>query len=168
MSDGIGFPQLNVSSYPSQVFWLGVAFVVLYVLMSRLALPRVGDVLEKRRAQKAGNLEKAGEMSEEAEKIKAAYEKTLSEAQQVAHDAMVVAERNIAEKLSETQARFAENSRKRLVAVEQNIAKAKADAKQSLADISAEIAADMASKIADVQVNKADARKIVTVVTEKG
>jgi len=168
MSDNIGFPQLDASSYPSQLFWLGVSFVALYLLMSKLALPRVTEVLEMRHARKAGNLEKAGEMSGEAEKIKAAYEKSLALAQKTAAEAMTVAEKDISEKISEAQARFADGSRKRLVAAEQNIAKAKAEALHSLADISAEIASDMVQKIADIQVNKADAKKAVLSVMQEG
>lgn len=163
-----GFPQLNTASYPSQLFWLGVAFAVLYILMSRLALPRVAEVLEARRARKDGNLEEASRMNGEADTIKTAYEKSLAKAQKSAADAMTSAGQAISEKTSEAQARFAAESRKRLLTAEQTIAKAKTDALHSLADISAEIAADMAHKIADIQVNKADAKKAVLSVMEKG
>lgn len=168
MSDNIGFPQLNPASYPSQLFWLFVAFVVLYVLMSKLALPRVSAVLEARQGRKTGNLDKAGQMNEEAEKIKAAYEKSLAQAQQSAAEALSSAEKDISEKMAGAQSRFAENARKRLVTAEQNIAKAKTEALHSLMDISAEIAADMVQKIADVQVSKADAKQAVIAVSQKG
>jgi F-type H+-transporting ATPase subunit b len=166
--DGSGFPQLNVSSYPSQLFWLGVAFVLLYALMSRIALPRVTAVLDRRRSQKDGDLTKAGQLNDEAEKIKTAYEKLLAKAQKTAAEAMTAAERAISGKISEAQSRFADNSRKRLAAAEQNIAKAKADALHSLIDISAEVAADMVQKIADIQVNKTDATKAIMSVMQKG
>jgi len=167
MSD-IGFPQLNPSSYPSQLFWLAVAFALLYVLMSRLALPRVTEVLEMRRAKKSGDLAKAGQLNEEADKIKTAYEKSLAKAQKAAAETLAAAEKVISEKLSETQSRFADNSRKRLAAAEQNIAKAKVEALHSLTDISAEIAADMVQKITDIQVNNAEAREAVMSVIRKG
>jgi F-type H+-transporting ATPase subunit b len=164
----IGFPQLNVATYPSQIFWLAVAFVLLYTLMSKVALPRVTDVLERRRTQRAGNLDKAAALNDEAEKVRAVYEKSLAEAQQKAADTMNTAHQEITEKVSAEQSRFAENARKRMLAAEQNIVKAKADALASLADIAADIAADMAQKIADVQVNKADAKKAVQSVMQKG
>jgi F-type H+-transporting ATPase subunit b len=164
--DGIGFPQLNAASYPSQLFWLGVAFVLLYALMSKLALPRVGAVLDIRRAQKDGNLTKAGQMNDEAEKIKTAYEKSLAKAQKSAAEALAAAERSISDKTSEAQSRFAENSRKRLVAAEQNIARAKTEALHSLIDISADVATDMVRKVANVEISKADAKKAVTSAME--
>jgi F-type H+-transporting ATPase subunit b len=165
--DDIGFPQLNASSYPSQVFWLGVAFVLLYTLMSKIALPRVTEVLELRRLRKTGDLSRAGQLNEEAETIRAAYEKSLALAQKSASEVMTAAEKAISAKASETQSRFADNSRKRLVAAEQNIAKAKLEALHSLTDISAEIAADMVQKITDIQVSKADAKKAVMSVMQK-
>lgn len=165
---GGGLPQMDVSTYPSQLFWLFVSFTALYLLMSKLALPRVTSVLEMRQAQKNGNLEKAGDLNEEAKKVKAAYEKSLAQAQATAAAAVAAAERTVGDKISEEQSRFADSSRKRLSAAEQTINKAKAEALQSLADVAAEIAADMTGKIADVQVNKADAKKAVLSVMQKG
>jgi len=165
---GGGLPQMDVSTYPSQLFWLFLSFTVLYALMSKIALPRVTDVLEMRESQKNSNLEKAGDLNEEAKKVKAAYEKSLGQAQATAAAAIATAERTIGDKISEEQSRFAESSRKRLSAAEQSINKAKAEALQSLADVAAEIAADMAGKVADVQVNKADAKKAVLSVMQKG
>lgn len=167
MSEG-GFPQLDVSSYPSQVFWLAVCFVILYVLMSRLALPRITDVLDRRGALRDTNLEQAGAWNEEAEKTRDAFEKSLAKAQRQAATTLSTAERDISAKTAHDQSAFSENSRKRLVAAEQTIAKAKADALASLSDIAADIAVDMVQKIADVQVNKADAKKAVQTATQKG
>ena len=42
-------PQLDLSTFPSQLFWLAVVFIVLYVLMARLGLPKIGTVLAERR-----------------------------------------------------------------------------------------------------------------------
>ena len=132
--DDIGFPQLNPASYPSQIFWLGVAFVLMYGLMSKVALPRVTDVLERRRRQKGGDLESAAQASEEAEKIKTAYEKSLAKAQQDAAAVLASSHQSMNEKISAEQSRFAENSRKRLLTTEQNILKAKTDALHSLVE----------------------------------
>lgn len=167
MSD-VGFPQLDPSSYPSQLFWLAVTFVVMYVLLSKLALPRVAKVLEVRQSQKDGDLTKAGQLSEEAEKIKVTYEKSLAEARQVAANTLASSRRTIGEKITKEESRFAENSHRRLVAAEQNIARVKAEALISILDISAEVAAAMAHKIADIRFSDADARKAVASIMKKG
>jgi F-type H+-transporting ATPase subunit b len=157
--EDVGFPQLKqADTYPSQVFWLAVSFVVLYVLMSTLALPRVASVIETRRKNREDNLKEAESLNAEAEKIRKAFESSLAKAQGAAQDVMRSTEQGIADRIAEENARFAEAARKRLVSAEQNIAQAKQDAMTSLADISAEIAAEMSGKIAGVQVSKADAK----------
>lgn len=167
MSEG-GFPQLDASSYPSQIFWLAVSFVVLYGLMSKLALPRVSDALDRRRSLKEGNLTQAADWNDEAERMKTAFERSLVRAQQTAAASLAGAERDISAKAADEQSAFADNARKRLVAAEQNIAKAKTDALQSLSDIAADIAAEMVGKIAGVEVSKADAKKAVQSAMQKG
>lgn len=166
-AENVGFPQLNAKSYPSQLFWLFVTFTLLYVLMSKMALPRVGSVLEQRREQREGNLSRAEQLQEEASKAKTAYEAALAKAQESAQEALSAAENAISEKLAAENAKFAEQARKRIAAAEQNIAKAKADAMGSLADISADISVEIASKVAAVQVTKSDAKKVVTDLMKK-
>lgn len=166
--EGIGFPQLNAATYPSQLFWLAVAFVILYTLMSKIALPMVGRVLEARSAQKDGNLSDAASMSKEAEGIRTAYERALAKAQRDASEAMAAAEKAVGDKVAAAQSHFAENSRNRLAAAEKNIAQAKAEALRSLTDISAEVAAGMVQKIAGITVDKAAAKTAVEAAMKEG
>lgn len=164
----IGFPQLKPDSYASQVFWLVISFAVLYVMMSKIALPRITEVIDMRNTQKNGNLSRAEQLQEEAAKVRSAYEGSLAKAQETAHGAMTETEENVAEKIAAENAKFSDHARKRIVTAEQNIAKAKSDALSSLADISAEIAADIVHKITDVQIAKADAKKAVLAEMQKG
>lgn len=165
--ENVGFPQLNAKTYPSQLFWLFVSFALMYVLMSKLALPRVGEVLDARASHKEGDLKRAAQLQEEATKVKAAYEAAIAKAQAEAQEAQSAAELEISEKIAAENAKFTEAARKRVAAAEQNIARAKDDAVASLADISAEVAAEMVNKIAGVQINKAEAKKAVTAVMQK-
>ena len=165
--ENVGFPQLNAKTYPSQVLWLFVSFAILYALMSKLALPRVGEVLDTRRAHKENDLNRAGQLQEEATKVKAAYEAAIAKAQAEAQDAQHAAEQEISEKIAAENAKFGEAARKRVATAEQNIARAKDEALASLADISADVAADMVNKVAGVQVGKAEAKKAVTTVMQQ-
>jgi F-type H+-transporting ATPase subunit b len=45
---GAGMPQLDFSTFPNQIFWLVVTLVVIYLILSRVALPRIGAVLAER------------------------------------------------------------------------------------------------------------------------
>jgi F-type H+-transporting ATPase subunit b len=166
--ENVGFPQLNPKSYASQLFWLLVSFVVLYTLMSKIALPRVTEVLDMRQTQKNGNLDRAAHLQEEAAKVTATYETILATAHDTARKQMTGAEQAAADKINADSAKFAEAARQRIAAVEASIGKAKAEALTSLADISAEVAADMVHKVADIQVNKADAKQAVLAEMKKG
>jgi len=78
-------PQLDFSSYPPQLIWLAIVFFALYMVLSRLALPSIGGVLEQRRDRIAADLDEAVRLKEESEKALAAYEAALAEAKAKAH-----------------------------------------------------------------------------------
>jgi len=164
---GPGFPQLDASTYPSQVFWLIVSFALLYVLMSKVALPGVSSVLEKRRAARQDDLDRASDLSAEASRIQHGYEYALSRAQETARETLAAAAQETSERLAAESARFAEEARKRVAAAEQSIASAKVEAQRSLADIAADIAADMTSAVAGVKAGKAEAQKAVGAVMKE-
>jgi len=78
-------PQLDVASYLPQLVWLAISFAVLYLLMAKLALPRIGDVLADRSRRRQDNLARAEELQAEAEAAAAAYENVLGESRSAAH-----------------------------------------------------------------------------------
>ncbi|MDP2205669.1 MAG: hypothetical protein Q8K65_05125 [Alphaproteobacteria bacterium] len=163
-----GLPQLDPSSYPSQIFWLLVSFVVLYTLMSRVALPRVTEVLDMRQTQRDNNLNRAEHLQEDAAKIRQTLDAAMAAAQAEAQATVSAREQENAKKTAAENARFLEHARNRIASAEQNIAKAKEEALQSLSDISAEVAADIVQKISGTAANKNDAKKIVVKLMQEG
>ena len=77
---GRGFPPFEKQTFPSQLFWFALIFIVLYLLMSRIALPRIGSILEDRRKQVEGDLAEAQRLKEASDAAIAAHEKALAEA----------------------------------------------------------------------------------------
>src|SRR6185437_17126527 len=73
-------PQLDVATFPTQLIWLAISFIVLYLVMQAVGLPRLGDVIAARRARIDGDLEKAAQLKNETETVITAYEKALAEA----------------------------------------------------------------------------------------
>ena len=75
-----GMPQLNFDWFPNQIFWLVVTLLVVYFVMSRIALPRIATVLSERHGAIQSDLDKAEEMKAAALDAEAAYNKALVEA----------------------------------------------------------------------------------------
>lgn len=75
-----GLPQLDFNTFPSQIFWLVVCLVVLYFLMTKIALPRIATVLEERADAIADDLDRAEELKQMAVQAEAAYEAALQAA----------------------------------------------------------------------------------------
>src|SRR5665647_1199749 len=74
------FPPFQSQTYASQLVWLVIAFVLLYVLMSKWALPRVGSILESRQKRIDGDIAEAGALKAQSDEAVAAYEKALADA----------------------------------------------------------------------------------------
>jgi len=74
------FPPFQTETFASQLFWLAVTFVALYLLMARVALPRIGGILEQRRNRIAGDLADAEKLKGQSEAAMAAYQKALADA----------------------------------------------------------------------------------------
>src|SRR5690349_19319731 len=100
------FPPFNPSTFASQLVWLAVAFVVLYVLMARLALPRIGKIIENREGVIKGDLAEAEQLKAQSDEAVAAYEKALADARNRAQA--------IAAETRDRQAKEAEANRKAL------------------------------------------------------
>ncbi|HEX8666006.1 MAG TPA: F0F1 ATP synthase subunit B [Beijerinckiaceae bacterium] len=74
------FPPFARETFASQLLWFAIAFGLLYWLMAKVALPRVGEILEARTDRIAGDLADAERLRAEAEAAGEAYEKSLAEA----------------------------------------------------------------------------------------
>ncbi len=89
-------PQFDPSSFQTQLFWLAVCFVGLYLIMWKVVLPRFAEVLEARRNRIDDDLERARKLTEEAEAARAAYEKALADARSQAHEVIAEAAARVA------------------------------------------------------------------------
>ena len=74
------FPPFNPETFASQLLWFAVFFVLLYLMMSRIALPRVGGILAARRERIEGDLKAAQRHKEDSNAELTAYEKALADA----------------------------------------------------------------------------------------
>jgi F-type H+-transporting ATPase subunit b len=83
-----GMPQLDYHSFAPQLVWLAIAFLALYFVMSRLAVPAISDTIERRQAKIQGDLDAAEKANEETRSLIAAYEKRLADTREEARKLM--------------------------------------------------------------------------------
>ena len=74
------FPPFQTQTFPSQIVWLAISFVLLYVLMAKVALPRIGAIFEERSKRISGDLKAAHDFKEQSDTAHTAYEKALADA----------------------------------------------------------------------------------------
>ncbi|MGE0563733.1 MAG: F0F1 ATP synthase subunit B' [Pseudolabrys sp.] len=74
------FPPFNATTFASQLVWLAITFALLYVVMAKIALPRVGSMIEARQKRVADDLADAETFRKESDDALAAYEKALADA----------------------------------------------------------------------------------------
>jgi len=101
-----GFPPFNAHTFPSQLVWLAVFFVLLYALMAKWALPQVRRVIDNRQKLIADDLAEAEQLKTQSDEAVAAYEKALADARTRAQA--------IANETREKQAAAADATRKTL------------------------------------------------------
>ena len=80
------FSPLDVTTFPSQIFWLLLTFGLLLLMLSKVLLPRLGGILEDRSNKIANDLDGAARMQREAETAEKAYEQSLKDARAKAHN----------------------------------------------------------------------------------
>lgn len=144
-AEGAGLPQLDITTFGNQIFWLLVTLVVLYLVLSRVALPRIAAVLSDRQGAMTGDLMAAEEFKQRAREAEAAYDKALAEARGeaqrivAANRAEIQAELNnaIAKADAEIAARTAESETR----IREIRATAETDAREVAQDVTAALVA---------------------------
>ncbi len=156
-------PQLDATTFPSQLFWLMVSFVTLYVLLSHFLLPNVQSVLARRKKTMDNDIEQAERLKSEAARAEEQYEQTLAEARAKSQSMFI-------EKMAEVNAAAAKRRAELDASIEGKLAesdKAIGRAKQAVSDKLAPVTGDLASLIVEVLVHqKPDSKAIGNAISE--
>jgi F-type H+-transporting ATPase subunit b len=147
------FPPFQTENFPSQIVWLTVTFVLLYVLMSRIALPRIGSIIAERSKRIADDIASANSFKERADAAHAAYEKALADARSRAQGIANTTREQQAAAAEETNKRLEAELHEKLAAAEKSIAATRSAAMGNVGTI----AADTASAIVERLIGKAPA-----------
>lgn len=156
-----GMPQLNAEHYASQIIWLAISFIVLYVLMWRVALPRISRVLEERQDRIEGNLERAEGIKREAEAAAEAYEKAAAEARAGAQVVIAEARDKLAADAAARHAKLAERLATQVAEAEQRVMEAKQQALGNLREMAVDVAQTAAMRLTGEKVDTRVVGRIV-------
>ena len=137
------FPPFDATTFASQLLWFAITFAILYYLMAKVALPRLGAIIEGRRDRIAADLDAAERLRGESEDAARAYEKALAQARSkasaIAEEARMAAKAKVDAQRAETERALAE----KLAAAETRIAEIK---DRALSEVGA-IAADASEAV---------------------
>ena len=160
-------PQLDPSLFPTQLFWLFVTFLVLFLIAWKVALPRITEVLDARQTRIDGDLEKARALKEEAEEVIATYEKTLADASLQAQDI----HRQVVQTLADDRTKRQEELSRKLSAqareAESRISGEKQRAVENIRDAALGVVQSAASRLIGVDVAEADADRAIRAAMEE-
>jgi len=141
------FPPFDPATFPSQLLWLAITFGALYYLMSRVALPRIGGILEDRKSRIDADLAAADASRQKTDAAIAAYEQALAaakaKAQGIANETREAIQADIAAKRSAVEADLTA----KVNAAEARIAETKAEALTHVDEIAAETAQTVVSQL---------------------
>ena len=156
-----GMPQLNPEFWVSQIFWLVITFGILYVVLSKLILPKISANLESRKSQISDNIEAADKQREESENKLREYDEILLsskiEAKNTFNQVREKALKDISSKKEFLDKQIDEEIKK----AENEINQLKKDAPTKINKIAIETASELTQKLIGAEVNNSSISAIV-------
>ena len=158
-----GMPQLDFSTWGNQIFWLVLALIAIYLILSRVALPRIAAILAERQGTISNDIAAAEDLKSKAADAEAAYDKALV-------DARAEAQNIIAQSKADMQA----DLDKAIAKADDQIAAKSSESEKAISEIRAgalenvkAVAKDTVKEIVSAMGGKADAKTITAAVTSR-
>lgn len=153
-------PQLAAETYASQIVWLAITFVILYLIMARVVIPRIGGILEDREQRIRSDLDKAEELKSDTDKAIRDYEDRLGEARSKASDIVAGMKAEMNAEIDKRRAEIEAELDERQSAAEKQIAEQRDAAMASLDDVARSVTTALVEKLSgsapsDDRVNQA-------------
>jgi F-type H+-transporting ATPase subunit b len=142
-----GFPPFKTETYPAQLFWLAVTFALLFVVLWRIAGPRIAGVIAERGGRIAGDLGAAEQHRKDAESASAVYQSALATARQSAQASAEENRKRIGAEIERAKSRADEQALASSAAAETRLASVRTAAKDRLAKAAEEAAIDIVSRL---------------------
>ena len=162
-----GMPQLNPEFWVSQIFWLTITFGILYVVLSKLILPKISANLESRKSQISDNVEAASKQREESDIKLKEYDEIIfkgkTEAKNILNQTREKALKDINAKKQVLEKQIDDEVKK----AEEEIKKLKLEAPSKINKIAIETSSELLQKLIGAEVNNSSISAIVNDLSKK-
>lgn len=133
-------PQLDTLTYSSQLFWLGVCFFALYLILAYVVLPKITRIFEKREDTIEEKLNKASTYREQAEDLRADYEEILAQAKEKARQHLKVTSTTISATIANKQKDLLDKLNDRLHIAEQELYRSRLENSKEIESLACDVA----------------------------
>ncbi len=152
-----GFPPFDATTFPSQIFWLVVTFAFLFVVLWRVAGPRINSVITTRRNKINGDIAEAQKHRNDAEAASAAYQTALAGARARANAHAEETRKRIAGEIDQAKADADAKAQDATAKAEASIQAMRADAKTSMTNAARDAAIEIVAHLTGETVSSDDA-----------
>jgi len=162
-----GMPQLNPEFWFSQIFWLIITFGIMFILLSKLILPKISENLEIRKAQILENIEAAEKQREESDKKLEEYDKLITNSKNEAKTYFNKAREEILKDVDKKRENLEKEINEEVNNVEKEILDLKNKSPEKIRKIAVETSADLIKQLIGAEVNNSSISAIVEDVSRK-
>lgn len=155
-------PQLDMSTWPPQLFWLAVTFLALYFVISRVAIPRTGGVIALRKSTIDGDLAKAKNLKDETENAVRSYEAALADAKAKAQAINLENRNKLNAEIEAERAKLDAALGSKIATAEKKVAASRDKALEDISAMAADIASDIVQQLTGSKITKAAASAAVS------
>ena len=166
-AESSGMPQLNTKFWFSQIFWLILTFGILFVVLSKLILPKISKNLEIRKSQILENIETAEKQRQESENKIKEYEKIVLESKNEAKNYFNKAREKVLKDIDKKRKVLEINVKEEIAKVEKEIAELKNKSSETINKIAIETSSDIVKELIGIQVNNSSISATVEDISKK-
>ena len=166
-SSEAGMPQLNPEFWISQIFWLVAIFSILYLIISKIFLPKITYSIENRKSRIINDLDEAQKLKEKAEGKLNEYNLIIENSKKEAKKIIEDNKKKLAKDIEEKKKHFDGEIEKELEATEKEIKNLKKNSLPSITEVAAKTSAEIMREVINVEVNESNVLAIVNDIVKK-
>ncbi len=155
-------PQFVLQDFAPQLIWLAISFVALYLIMARVALPRIATVIEERRGRIASDLDQAEQLKHKTDEAIAAYEEALAKARAKALSIAQETREALAAEVEAEKSQAEKQIGEKTDEAEKRIARAKSDALTHVNEVAGEVAEAIVKELIGGNATKSEVNQAVS------